>query len=65
MVQVQRHRWRFATLREFIDWYNGEIHDALWLEMFETPREAFQRKLPAEVLLGLHLRQVESMGAEA
>ncbi len=63
--EYDRHRWRFATLREFIDWYNGEIHDALWLEMFETPREAFQRKLPAEVLLGLHLRQVESMGAEA
>lgn len=58
--EYDRHRWRFATLREFIDWYNGEIHDALWLEMFETPREAFQRKLPPEVLLGLHMRQVEA-----
>lgn len=63
--EYDRHRWRFSTLTEFIDWYNGEIHDALWLEMHETPREAFQRELPPEVLLGLHLRQVESLGAEA
>jgi putative transposase len=34
------HRWRFATLEEFIEWYNGQIHDALWLEVFETPIEA-------------------------
>ena len=63
--EYDRHRWRFATLREFIEWYNGEIHDALWLEMFETPKAAFQRKLPVEVLLGLHMRQVEGLGAEA
>ncbi|MHB8351194.1 MAG: transposase family protein [Thermoplasmata archaeon] len=63
--EYDRHRWRFATLGEFIGWYNGEIHDALWTEMYETPREAFQRKLPTEVLLGLHLRLVEKMGAEA
>jgi putative transposase len=63
--EYDRHRWRFATLGEFLDWYNGEIHDALWTEMYETPREAFQRKLPAEVLLGLHLRQVEALGASA
>jgi transposase InsO family protein len=61
--EYDRHRWRFATLREFIEWYNGEIHDALWLEMFETPRQAFQRKLPPEVLLGLHMRQVEAVAA--
>jgi putative transposase len=61
--EYDRHRWRFATLREFIDWYNGEIHDALWLEMFETPKQAFQRKLPPEVLLGLHMRQVEAVAA--
>ena len=63
--EYDRHRWRFATLREFIEWYNGEIHDALWLEMFETPKAAFQRKLPVEVLLGLHMRQVEGLGAAA
>ena len=53
------HRWRFATLEEFIAWNNGQIHDALWLKVFETPSEAWQRKLPTEVLLGLHLRSVE------
>ncbi len=60
-----RHRWRFATLREFIGGYNGEIHDKLWLEMFETPMAAFQGKLPAEVRLGRHMRQAEGLGGEA
>jgi putative transposase len=55
------HRWRFDTLEEFIDWSNGQIHDALWLKVFETPSEAWQRKLPTEVLLGLHLRSVEGV----
>ena len=55
------HRWRFATLEEFIDWNNGQVHDALWLEVFETPNEAWQRKLPTDVLLGLHLRSVEGV----
>jgi hypothetical protein len=32
--------------------------------MYETPREAFQRKLPTEVLLGLQLGRVETGGAE-
>jgi putative transposase len=53
------HRWRFATLEEFIEWSNAQIHDALWLEVFETPSEAWQRKLPADVQLGLHMRSVE------
>jgi transposase InsO family protein len=61
--EYDRHRWRYVRLGEFIDWYNGEIHDALWLEMYETPQEAFQRKLPPEVLLGLHLRHVEAVVA--
>lgn len=53
------HRWRFAKLGGFIEWYNSQIHDALWRERFETPSEAWQRKLPPECLLGLHLRVVE------
>ena len=57
--EYDRHRWRYATLQEFLDWYNDQIHDALWTEMYETPKEAFVRKMPTEVLLGLHLRQVE------
>jgi putative transposase len=59
--EYDKHRWRYATLSEFIDWYNDQIHDALWAELFETPREAFQRKLPPEVLLGLHERMVEGL----
>ncbi len=60
-----RHRWRLATLRELINWYDGEIHDTLWLEIFEPPKAAFQRKLPVKALLGLHRRQAESLGGEA
>lgn len=59
--EYDKHRWRYAALSEFIDWYNDQIHDALWQEVFETPREAFQRKLPPEVLLGLHERMVEGL----
>ena len=56
--EYDRHRWRFQTLQEFVDWHNEQIHDALWLELHENPREAFQRKLPPEALLGTFLRQV-------
>lgn len=55
--EYDRHRWRYATLREFIDWYNHEIHGSLW--DMECPAEAFQRRLPPEALLGLHERLVE------
>ncbi|EQD27699.1 hypothetical protein B2A_15138 [mine drainage metagenome] len=64
-VEYDRHRWRFPTLTELVEWYNEEIHDALWTKMYETPREAFQRKLPTEVLLGPHLRRVKAGRAEA
>jgi putative transposase len=59
-LEYDRHRWRYATLDEFIEWKNDEIHGALWVEMFETPREAWQRKLPAENQLGLFLARVEA-----
>jgi transposase InsO family protein len=62
-LEYDRHRWRFATLSEFIEWYNGQIHGALWIETFETPQEAWQRKMPPDVLLGLHLRSVEAAAA--
>ena len=60
-LEYDRHRWRFATLKEFMEWANDQIHDGLWVEMYETPNIAFQRKLPPEVLLGLHMRQVEAL----
>ena len=58
-LEYDRHRWRYRTLAEWIEWYNDQIHDSLWVEVDETPREAWQRKMPPEVLLGLHLRIVE------
>lgn len=58
-LEYDKHRWRFPTLAAWVDWKNDEIHGALWA--LETPREAFQRKLPAETLLGLHAARVEAM----
>jgi putative transposase len=57
-LEYDRHRWRFATLAQFIEWHNDQIHDALWIELLETPREAWQRKMPPETQLGLFLRRV-------
>jgi putative transposase len=57
--EYDRHRWRYATLEEWIEGYNHAIHGALW--DMECPAEAFQRKLPVEALLGLHGRQVERL----
>ena len=52
-LEYDRHRWRFEDLHEFISWYNNRIHGALWIEIGETPFEAFIRKAPEESLLGL------------
>jgi hypothetical protein len=61
-LEYDKLRWRFASLTKWIEWKNDEVHGALWA--LETPREAFQRKLPPESLLGLHMRAVEQL-AEA
>jgi len=61
--EYDRHRWRYATLEEFIEAYNHAIHGALW--DMECPAEAFQRKLPPEALLGLHERLVDRLMTEA
>jgi putative transposase len=58
-LEYDKLRWRFPTLQAWIDWKNDEVHGALW--KLETPREAFQRKLPPETLLGLHLERVEAV----
>lgn len=63
--EYDRHRWRYGTLREFIEWNNDQIHESLWIELYETPREAWQRKMPPESQLGLFLRRVEAQEAEA
>jgi transposase InsO family protein len=61
--EYDRHRWRYGSLEEFIEWYNHAIHGALW--DLECPSEAFQRKMPPEALLGLHERLVERLTTEA
>ena len=58
-LEYDKLRWRFATLAEWIEWKNDEVHGALWA--LETPREAFQRKLPPESLLGLHMRAIDQI----
>jgi putative transposase len=57
-LEYDKLRWRFPRLAEWIAWKNDEVHGAL--RPLETPLEAFQRKLPPESLLGLHLRRVEA-----
>jgi putative transposase len=58
--EYDRHRWRYTTVDEFIDWHNDQVHGSLWVEVFETPREAWQRKMPPDVQLGQFLERVEA-----
>ncbi len=57
--EYNRHRWRFKTLKEWINWYNNRLHGALKLEWGETPNEAFIRKRTPESILGLFWRQID------
>ena len=58
-LEYNRHRWRFETIQEFIDWYNKRMHGALWMEIGESPKEAVWRKNRPECMLGLFWRGVE------
>ncbi|TSC71306.1 MAG: transposase integrase [Parcubacteria group bacterium Gr01-1014_48] len=51
--EYDKHRWHFSNIQEWINWYNNLLHGALKLEWAETPSEAFQRKMPAESIVGL------------
>jgi len=44
-LEYDRHRWRFDTIERFLSWYNDRIHGALWVDIYETPKEAVMRKL--------------------
>ena len=57
--EYNKHRHRFNTAQEFVEWYNNRIHWSLKLEWGETPNEAFVRKLRPEVILGLFIRNIE------
>ena len=63
--EYDRHRWRYATLEEFLEWHNDQVPESLWVEMHETPREAWQRKMPGEVQLGQFFRRIEEGRIEA
>jgi len=52
-LEYDRHRWRFCSLDEFIDWYNRRLHGALWLEIGECPGDAVYRKNQPGSILGL------------
>lgn len=54
--EYDKHRWRFPTLQEYIAWTNDRPHSS---HGYATPNQAWQRKLPPEVLVGLHHRLVE------
>ncbi len=51
--EYDKHRWRFGSLQEFLNWYNGRIHGSLDYMNGESPRMAFIRKMPIAAVLGL------------
>ena len=57
--EYDKHRWRFKTLQEWIDWHNDRLTTALDIEHYETPNEAFVRKLPNLVALFWRLTENE------
>lgn len=56
--EYDKHRWRFDSIDNFLQWYNDRIHGALWLKFGETPAEATFRKLQPESIIGLFERWV-------
>ena len=53
--EYDKHRWRFNSLKEFLEWYNSRIHCSLDYRNGETPGMAFIRKMPPAAILGLFL----------
>lgn len=56
--EYDKHRWRFETLQEWVDWYNNRLTTALDIENYETPNTAFIKKLPN--LLELFWSRIEN-----
>lgn len=44
----EKHRGRYDSLSELLDWYNNRPHGSLNLRFAETPNMAFLRKMPQE-----------------
>lgn len=49
--EYDKHRHRFETLQEWIDWHNNRLTTALDIEHYETPNTAFISKLPNQLAL--------------
>ncbi len=60
--EYDRYRWRYATLEEFREWPNDQVHESRPVEVRETPREAGPRKMPIETSLGQFLRRAKELG---
>ena len=56
--EYDKHRNRFETAKDFINWYNNRMHGSLDRENAETPNEAFIRKLQPECLIGLFYKNI-------
>jgi putative transposase len=52
----KRFRYEFASLDEFIVWYNNRPHGSLDFDNLESPELAFWRRLPQEAILGIGIR---------
>ena len=44
--EYDKHRYRFKTLQEWIDWHNNRLTTSLDIVHYETPNTAFISKLP-------------------
>lgn len=57
-LEYDRHRWRFNSIHEWIEWCNNRLTTALDIEHFETPNDAYTRNLPN--LFALFWRRLEN-----
>ena len=57
-LEYNRHRWRYSSIHEFIDWYNERMHGALWMDIGECPKDAVWRKNRPESIFGLFWRGI-------
>ena len=55
--EYDKHRHRFGSLQEWINWHNNRLTTALDIEHYETPNDAFIRRLPNK--LDLFFRRLE------
>ena len=53
------HRWLFDIAYALAEWYNNRVSGALDLEHFETPNDAFIRKMCGENNLGIFIEWSE------